>query len=342
MAVLPQPPNSTPPQDSHSIRPATSTSPMPVTIASAKSLAVSSRPSWQAGCLILKASLWTPSGNLFDLADTANQRICKFAAGVLTVVAGNGTTGFGGDGGPATSASLNSPYGLAVDTGGNLYIADTENQRIRKVANGVITTVAGTGTPGFSGDGSSGHRSAQLATPLGLTVDSSGSLYIADRDNSRIRKLANGVVSTVAEADAPISVALDSAGNVYVSGAVNGKISKITNGVIATVAGGGTPTGLSAPSAVAVDSARQFVCHRLGQQHSLEDLGRVNRLPNRPQRSVEPPLGRRRRLGRKRLRRGQRELSHSQSNRRNHYDRGGQRNAKGFSGDGGPAISSCS
>jgi len=194
-----------------------------------------------------------PAGNLF-IADTGNQRICKFAGGVLVTVAGNGTTGFGGDSGPAISASLNSPYGLAIDSSGNLYIADTENQRIRKVTNGVITTIAGNGTPGFSGDGGPA-TSAQFATPLGLAVDPTGSLYVADRDNSRVRKVANGVITTAASSAQPVSVALDAVDNLYVSGASSGQIGKVTNGVIATVAGGGTPSGLSAPSGVAVDSA---------------------------------------------------------------------------------------
>ena len=91
------------------------------------------------------------AGNLY-IADSGNNRIRKVSNGVITTVAGNGTAGFSGDNGPATSAQLNYPQGVAVDSAGNLYIADTGNNRIRKVSNGVITTVAGNGTAGFSGD----------------------------------------------------------------------------------------------------------------------------------------------------------------------------------------------
>ncbi len=94
-------------------------------------------------------------------------------------MAGNGTAGFSGDNGPATSAELNVPAGVAVDSAGNLYIADYGNNRIRKVSNGVITTVAGNGTAGFSGDNGPA-TSAELNMPGGVAVDSAGNLYIAD------------------------------------------------------------------------------------------------------------------------------------------------------------------
>ena len=118
------------------------------------------------------------AGNLY-IADTDNNRIRKVSNGVITTVAGNGTQGFSGDNGPATSAQLNGPDGVAVDSAGNLYIADTDNNRIRKVSNGVITTVAGNGTSGFSGDNGPA-TSAQLDDPYGVAVDSAGNLYIAD------------------------------------------------------------------------------------------------------------------------------------------------------------------
>ena len=112
------------------------------------------------------------------------------ATGVITTVAGDGTSGSSGDGGPATSASLNTPIGVAVDASGNLFIADTGNNRIRRVdaATGVITNVAGDGTSGFSGDGGPA-TSATLNLPHGVTVDASGNLYIADTGNDRIRKV---------------------------------------------------------------------------------------------------------------------------------------------------------
>jgi uncharacterized protein (TIGR03437 family) len=107
---------------------------------------------------------------------------------VITTVAGNGTYGFSGDNGPATSAQVNQPWGVAVDSAGNLYVSDTGNNRIRKVSNGVITTVAGNGTRGFSGDGGPA-TSAQVNLPAGVAVDSAGNVYFADRENNRIRVL---------------------------------------------------------------------------------------------------------------------------------------------------------
>ena len=136
------------------------------------------------------------SGNLY-IADTGNNRIRKISNGVIATVAGNGTQGFSGDNGPASSAQLYLPSRIAVDSAGNLYIADSENNRIRKVSNGVIITVAGSGTRGFSGDNGPA-TSAQLNAPTGVAVDSAGNLYIADSGNNRIRKISNGVITTVA------------------------------------------------------------------------------------------------------------------------------------------------
>ena len=111
------------------------------------------------------------------------------SGGIITTVAGTGTAGFSGDGGQATSAQLNYPGSVAVDAPGNLYIADTENQRIRKVSGGIITTIAGTGTAGFSGDGGQA-TSAQLNYPDGIAVDEQGSLY-RPTNNQRLRKIEN-------------------------------------------------------------------------------------------------------------------------------------------------------
>ena len=122
------------------------------------------------------------------------------AGGTITTVAGNGKVGFSGDGGQATSAQLSYPYGVAVDGQGNLYIADSANGRIRKVATGgTITTVAGNGTLGFSGDGGAA-TSAQLSiSSSGVAVDAQGNLYIADTFNHRIRKVtAGGTITTIA------------------------------------------------------------------------------------------------------------------------------------------------
>src|SRR5207245_5304334 len=138
------------------------------------------------------------------IADTYNNRIRKVAAGsgIISTVAGNGSAGvsFSGDGGPATAATLSQSYGVAADASGNLYIADTQNRRIRKVAagSGIISTVAGNGTERFSGDGGPA-TAASLNSPYGVALDAAGNLYIADLFNHRIRKVAarSGIISTV-------------------------------------------------------------------------------------------------------------------------------------------------
>src|SRR5512133_105954 len=141
------------------------------------------------------------AGNLY-IADNANHRIRKVAAGsgIITTVAGNGTQGFAGDNGAATSASLYYPA-VTVDNTGNLYIADYGNNRIRKVAagSGIISTVAGNDTQGFAGDGGAA-TSASLNLPYEVAVDNAGNLYIADTYNNRIRKVAagSGIITTVA------------------------------------------------------------------------------------------------------------------------------------------------
>src|ERR1035437_9740468 len=141
-----------------------------------------------------------PAGNMFFAFQNTILRL-DATTGILTPVAGNGTRGFSGDNGPATSAQLSGPAGFAVDSAGNLYIVDQYNYRIRKVSNGVITTVAGNGTRVFSGDNGPA-TSAQLnlynsGYPIGIAVDSAGIVYIADSGNLRIRKVSNGVIATV-------------------------------------------------------------------------------------------------------------------------------------------------
>ena len=146
--------------------------------------------------------LFRSSGNLF-IADTGNSRIRKVVAatGNIQTVAGNGTFGFSGDGGPATNATLNVPTDVYADGSGNLFISDTFNNRIREVVatTGNIQTVAGNGTQGFSGDGGPA-TSASLYFPEGVFVDSSGNLFIVDTYNSRIREVdaATGIIQTVA------------------------------------------------------------------------------------------------------------------------------------------------
>jgi RHS repeat-associated protein len=195
------------------------------------------------------------SGNLY-IADYFNHRIRKVDAnGIITTVAGNGTGGLSGDEGPATQASLNRPYGVAADAEGNLYIADSWNQCVRKVdASGTITTVAGNGY-GYSGDNGPAVE-AQFRYPYDVAVDAWGNLYIADKNNHRIRKIdASGIITTVAgsgtsgykgdggpaidaQLSSPYGVAVDAPGNLYIADWQNRCVRKVdTNGNITTWAG---------------------------------------------------------------------------------------------------------
>jgi sugar lactone lactonase YvrE len=178
--------------------------------------------------------------------------------GMITTVAGNGTNGYSGDRGPATSASLNNPYAVAVDAGGNLFIADYGNNVIRKVnANGIITTVAGNGTNGYSGDGGAATN-ASLNGPDGLALDSKGNLFIADYWNCFVREVkTNGIIRTVAgngnqdytgdggpatnaSLCGPVGLAVDASGNLLIADSYNDVIRKVdTNGIITKLAGSG-------------------------------------------------------------------------------------------------------
>src|SRR5438093_1205978 len=142
------------------------------------------------------------AGNLL-IANTYNLRILKVSSdGIITTVAGNGTYGFSGDGGPAISARLSGPYGVAVDSAGNLFI--TDSPRIRKISSsGIITTVAGDGGYGYSGDGGPAIN-ARLYASAGVAVDRAGNVFFADGYNNRIRKVSSdGIVSTVAGNGSP-------------------------------------------------------------------------------------------------------------------------------------------
>jgi uncharacterized protein (TIGR03437 family) len=236
------------------------------------------------------AILHLPTGVAFDssgnvyLADSLNNRIRKIAGTTIATVAGNGGLSSSGDSGPATSAQLNTPLGVALDTAGNIYIADSLNNTVRRVsAGGTISTFAGNSVPGNGGDGGA-PTSAQLNGPQGLAVDAAGNLYIADTQNHKVRKISGGVIgtfagtgtpgfsgdggaATAASLNAPFGVAVDAAGNVYIAEFSNSRIRKVdTKGVITTVAGngvsgyggdGGPATGaqLNGPQSVAVDAA---------------------------------------------------------------------------------------
>ncbi len=227
------------------------------------------------------------AGNLY-IADSGNSRVRRVSlSGVISTVAGNGNFGFSGDAGPATSASLADPQGVAVDVAGNLYIVDRGNQRIRKVSpGGVISTVAGNGIAGFSGDGGPATgASLRLAFRSSVAADAAGNLYIADTDNRRIRKVSpDGIITTVAgdgvaryagdggpAVSASLSdahgLAVDAAGNLYIADTGNQRIRKVSpDGTIGTVAGGGrfgfsgdgglaTSASVRGPHGVAVDAA---------------------------------------------------------------------------------------
>ena len=213
-------------------------------------------------------------GSLY-LADRDNNRVRKVSlGGTITTIAGTGTKGYSGDGGPATSAQLAGPYGVAVDSANNVYIADSSNNRIRKVSpGGIITTVAGTGFQGYSGDGGPATN-AQLYLPTGVATDALGNLYIADLTNYRIRKVVpNGIISTVAgngssqgtdtgdggpatsaSMSEPFGLAIDGSNNVYIASQLGNRIRKVSlDGIISTVAGTGVQ-GFSGDGGPATDS----------------------------------------------------------------------------------------
>jgi uncharacterized protein (TIGR03437 family) len=188
------------------------------------------------------------AGNLYISHYTAFDCVVRkvVPTGVITTVAGTSNCGYSGDGGPATNALLNRPEGLALDSTGNLYIADTDNQRIRKVApNGIITTVAGTGNYRYDGDGGPA-TSFSLNYPYGVALDGAGNLYIADANNYRIREVsALGTITTVAgngdygfggdggsatsaKITQPDAIAINSAGNLYVSDLDNNRVRRLT------------------------------------------------------------------------------------------------------------------
>jgi len=225
------------------------------------------------------------AGNVY-IADTDENVIRKVnTSGVITTVAGDGEQGYGGDGGLATAALLDSPAGVAVDASGNIYIADTHNNCVREVweNNGNITTIAGTGAAGFSGDGAAATL-ATLNYPTAVAVDSHGNVYIADTNNHRIREITGTTINTVAGdgeqffsgdgsaaivagLDSPNGVAVDAAFNIYIGDTHNQRVRMVTHssGEISTLAGTGengftgdgpvASTALARPRGVAVDAS---------------------------------------------------------------------------------------
>ncbi len=197
------------------------------------------------------------SGNLY-ISDFENYRIRKInTAGIINTIAGNGTLGSSGDGGSASNAQLNYPEGIFIDGTGNLYI--NERYRVRMVGtNGIITTIIGNGTAGYSGDGGNATN-AEINIPAGITMDASGNIYFADQINNRIRVVnTNGIISTFAgngiegfsgdgsfatsaEINSPGWVLLDAYGNLYFTDEGNNRVRKVNaSGMINTIVGNGT------------------------------------------------------------------------------------------------------
>lgn len=241
------------------------------------------------------AELFWPTGVAIDnagniyIADYNNRRVRKVnTAGIITTIAGNGSYGYAGDSAAATAAQLETPAGVAVDKAGNVYITDAACNCIRRVdTSGIITTIAGSGAYGvgaFSGDNGLAVM-ALLFTPWGIAVDDTGSIFFADQNNNRIRKIDTaGIITTVAgsgntvyggdgmHADSaaistPYSVTVDKHGNLYITDYGNERIRKVdTGGIITTIAGTGTAeyngdgiladsATISGPTGLAVDDS---------------------------------------------------------------------------------------
>ena len=184
-------------------------------------------------------------GNWY-VADTANNRVRKVQpGGNLFTIAGNGNASYFGDGGPATKASVNQPEGVAVDAAGNVYIADTLDNAVRKVTpDGMINTLAGTGTPGYSGDGGPANQ-ARLKLPRAVAVDAAGNVYVADTGNNQVRRIdPQGTITTVDTGGAlndPRGVAVDRAGNLYIADTGNRRVRRVSPGTaMTTIAGNGS------------------------------------------------------------------------------------------------------
>ncbi len=201
-------------------------------------------------------------GNQF-ISDTGNQRIRKVDTnGIITTIAGNGVAGFSGDNGAATNASLNEPFGLRIDPAGNLYFADSANNRVRKVdTNGVITTVAGTGMAAAGGDGGAATE-AGLNYPLDVAIAPSGDILIADTGNGRVRRVdSHGIITSLTDADGtggPLgfdyisSIAVDALGDVFIADEVVGLITEGPTAQVYKVDANGSLSTILFPSFLAI------------------------------------------------------------------------------------------
>ena len=234
-------------------------------------------------------------GNLY-VADTENHRVRKITpAGVISTIAGDGHPGMRGDGGPGEYARLNLPYGVAVDSAADVYIADFGNQRVRRVApNGIITTVAGTGEMGSNGDDGPA-AAAQLMSPRNVLVDAAGNLYISEFEGHRVRKVTPaGVISTVAgigvaglggdggpavkaQLAYPAGLAMDGAGTLYIADSQNHRIRRVTpDGVILNYLGGTDAVVFTTPVGLALDaSGTLYVAERAPSIRRFTPTGRL-------------------------------------------------------------------
>jgi len=226
--------------------------------------ATAAEVSWPFGILV------DPAGNIF-IAEYGGERIRKInTSGIISTYAGNGTAGYGGDGGQATAANLDAPLKIALDPSGNLYIADAYNDRVRKVnTSGVISTYAGTGAAGFSGDGGQA-TAAVLNWPFGVGADGAGNVYVCDFSNQRIRLIKpSGIITTIAgngtagfnsdgspattkELSDPSKLVSDAAGNLYISEYNNQRDRELTTVIL--------PIALSSFTADYVQQKNTVLC----------------------------------------------------------------------------------
>lgn len=203
------------------------------------------------------------SGNMY-IADSANTRVREISGGTITTVAGDGTGGYSGSNGAATSAELRAPSAVAVDSIGDIFIADPPNHVVWEVVEGStasglklsagdIITFAGTNTGGYTGDGGAANL-AELDFPTGVAVDSSGNVYIADSANNAIREVSGGNISTIIGGlNDPETVLVDSSGNLYISEQSGLRISKYSNGTLTVLAGDGN-IGYGGDNGLAIDA----------------------------------------------------------------------------------------
>ncbi len=249
------------------------------------------------------------SGNIY-IADTLNNRIREVSGGTIRTIAGTGAPGFSGDGGPAAAAMLDQPTAVAVDSNGNVYIADTNTNRIREIIAGTINTVAGDGVQKYSGDGGLA-RAAALNSPTGVAVDAAFNIYIGDTGNQRVRMVASttGIITTIAgtgvagfngdgpasavELDGPGGVYVDSSGIVYVADSNNNRIRTIAGGNVTTIAGlgvqgfagdAGASTGalLDTPGAISAMGGVVFFSDTLNNRVREVKGGIVNTVAGAP------------------------------------------------------------